>query len=303
MSSTASARLPAVSLAALVRAVSAAAAAGTRTEALAEIAAVARSIAGADVAIVRIPATEESSLEAAAVSGPATLAAELAGTRVPVEELPAVALDNLERAAAATQRAAELAGASELFVVVAGTAAVSLELFRAGDPFSSEERFAAELCAAQALLVLRAFGAGNPAESLARPALELAGEALAAALHEGDQAGEIVRLSAAAAGASAAVLWEYRGTELVVVAVHGIPFTEATPEGGTTLPLGHPPTGALQLLHGDGRALGRAHARDRRRARLRDPRRRPRRRASSFRGREPRGGGGPRSPDSERPAR
>ncbi len=250
----ASARLPSASLAALVRAVSAAAAAETRTEALAEIAAVARSVTGADVALVRVPAAGGAELEAAAVAGPATLAAELAGTRVAVAELPAHALDDLARAPAATRRAADLTGASELFLVLAGEdASVSLELLRAGDPFSSDERFAAELCAAQALLVLRAFGAGDPAEALARPALELAGEALAAALDEGDQAGEIVRLSAAVAGATAAVLWEQRGAELIPVAAYGVSLAEASPDGGTTLPLGHPPTGALQLLHADDR--------------------------------------------------
>ena len=267
---SASARLPAVSLAALVRAVSAAAAAGTCAEALAEIAAAARTVAAADVALIRIPVPGGAELEAAAVAGPAALAAELDGARVAVAELPDGALDVLDRAPAATRRAATLAGASELFLVrVAGSAAgkadgarpeglgreagVELELLRAGDPFSSEERFAAELCAAQALLVLRAFGADNPAESLARPALEVAGEALAAALAEGDQAGEIVRLTAAAAGATAAILWEQRGAELVAVAAHGVPLPEAWQEGGTAVPLGHPAAGVLQLFHPDGR--------------------------------------------------
>jgi serine phosphatase RsbU (regulator of sigma subunit) len=251
--SSAPARLPAASLAALVRAVSAAAAAGTHADALSEIAAVARALTGADVALVRIPVEGGAEFEAAAVAGPAALAAELAGTRVSVAELPASALDDLDRAPAATRRAAELAGASELFLVLAGEASVSLELLRADEPFSTDERFAADLCAAQGLLVLRAFGAGNPAESLARPALELAGEALAAALDEGDQAGEIVRLAAAVSGATAAVLWEQRGTQLVAVAAHGVPLSEASPDGGTTLPLGSPPAGVLQLLHADGR--------------------------------------------------
>jgi serine phosphatase RsbU (regulator of sigma subunit) len=252
-------RLPASSLAALVRAVSAAAAATTRSDALSEIAAVARSITGADVALVRVPVDGSTELEAAAVAGPATLVAELAGTRVSVAELPGSALDDLAHAPAATRRAAALAGASELFLVLAGEAGVSLELLRVGDAFSSDERFAAELCAAQALLVLRAFGGGDQAEPLARPALELAGEALSAALDDGDQPGEIVRLSAAVSGASAAILWERRGTELVAVAAHGVPLpttavaAEAMPEAGTTLPLGHPPTGFLQLLHADGR--------------------------------------------------
>src|SRR5438270_1509509 len=160
-------------------------------------------------------------------AGATTLAAELAGTRVATAELRGSALDDLERAPAATRRAAALAGGSELFLVTAGDAGVSLEILRAGDPFSSDERFAAELCASQALLVLRAFGAESPAESLVRPALELAGEALAAALDNADQAGEIVRLAAAVSGATAAILWEQRGAELAAVAAHGIPLPEA----------------------------------------------------------------------------
>ena len=250
---SAPAQLPAASLAALVRAVSAAAVAATRTEALSEIAAVARSLTGADVALVRVPVEGGAELEAAAVAGPAALVAELAGTRVSVEELPESSLDDPARAPAATRRAVALAGASELFLALAGEGRVSLEILRFGDPFSRDERLAAELCAAQALLVLRAFGAENAAESLARPALELAGEALAAALDGRDQAGEIVRLSAAVSGATAAILWEQRGAELVAVAAHGILLVEALPEGGTMLPLGHPATGVLQLLHEDGR--------------------------------------------------
>src|SRR5947209_1358130 len=247
----ASARLPAASLAALVRAGSAAAAAGTRTDALAELAAAACSITSADVALIRVP-TGDGDLEAAGVAAPAPLAAELAGTRLAAAELPSRALDKLPPAPAATRRAAELAGASELFLVVAGDAGVALELFRAGEPFSTDERYAAELCAAQALLVLRAFGSANPVEALARPALDLAGEALAAALHDGDRPGEIVRLSAAVSGATAAILWEQRGSELVAVAAHGVPLPDEFVEEGTTLPLGHPATGVLQLVHAHG---------------------------------------------------
>src|SRR5947209_11630244 len=254
-------RLPAASLAALVRSVAAAALARTRIEALSEIATAARSVTGSDVTLLRIPTADGDELEAAAVAGSAPLAAELAGTRVSVAELPAGALSDLALAPAATRRAAELARAPELCLVVAGESHVSLELLRAGDPFSPEERLAAELCAAHALLVLRAFSAGDPTESLARPALELVGEALAAALDESDQVREIVRLSATVAGATAAILWEQRGAELVAVAAHGTPLpgsavaAEELPNGGaqsTTVPLGHPATGVLQLLHPDG---------------------------------------------------
>src|SRR5262249_61873366 len=93
--------------------------------------------------------------------------------------------------------------------------AVSIELLRAGEPFAPEQRLAAELCAALAALVVRAFRAGDDASSLTRPALELAGEALAVALQEEDAAGEVVRLAAGVAGAAAAVLWQSRDEGLV----------------------------------------------------------------------------------------
>ena len=152
--------------------------------------------------------------------------------------------------------------------------------FAPGEPFSSEERLAAELCAAHAALVLRAFAAGGEASSLARPALELAGEALAAAMHEQDTAAEVVRLAARAAGASAAILWESRDGGLASRAAWGIGETfdftaalaaaghslteagsvpaqaaERLPRNGlvsTTLQLGRPPLGVLQLLHSEG---------------------------------------------------
>src|SRR5436189_273879 len=88
------------------------------------------------------------------------------------------ALDDLAEAA---RRAAARAAARSVLVLpinVDGTGA-TLELFRSGGPFSPGERVAAELAAAQAALVLRAFAAAGvrAVETLARPALELAGEA------------------------------------------------------------------------------------------------------------------------------
>ena len=112
--------------------------------------------------------------------------------------------------------------------------------------------------------------------SLARPALELAGEALAVALQEEDAAAEVVRLAAGVTGASAAVLWESREDGLVPAASWGVDAgadlgaardvaERALAEPGpvsahaaglpqdcavsTTLPLGRPPLGVLQLFH------------------------------------------------------
>src|SRR5581483_5873088 len=160
---------------------------------------------------------------------------------------------------------------------------VSVELFRAGEPFSREDRTAAELCASHVLLVLRAFrGAGGPGEALVQPALELAGEALAAALHEGDGPGKVVRLAAAVTGATAGILWERRDDGLVAAASCGLDegselgaareaAERALAERGpvralaaeqlpgdcgmsTALPLGRPVLGVLQLLHPAGDA-------------------------------------------------
>jgi serine phosphatase RsbU (regulator of sigma subunit) len=279
-------RLPAPALAILVRAVSAAAASTSSSEALRELADAARAVSSAHVAVIRSPHASEEQLEAVAVAAPQTVAAELEGSLLPAAELPEALLDDLARAPAATRRLADRVGASSLLLVPvrADGIAVSLELFRSGEPFGADQRLAAELCAAQAALVLRAFAAGGDVASLARPALELAGEALAAALHEQDAAAEVVRLAAGVAGASAAILWEKSGDGLVPGASWGLdadgrldaarevasqtllepgPVQAHVAEGlpqdcgvSTTLPLGSPPLGVLQLLHPVGEEPG-----------------------------------------------
>ncbi len=275
-------RLSASSLAALVRAVAATAASKTSSEALRTLADAARAVTSADVALLRAGDDGADRLEAVAVSAPSTLAAELEGTSLPAAELPEATVDQLDRAPAASRRAAERAGAAQLLLVPARAhgCVVSLELLRSGEPFGAEDRLAAELCGAQAALVLRAFAGDGSAASVARPALELAGEALAATLHEQDAAAEVVRLAASVAGASAAILWESRGGELVPGALWGVGAEEdlAAARGvavgtlaepgpvraraverlprdsavSTTLRLGTPPVGVLQLLHPSG---------------------------------------------------
>ncbi len=266
------------SLATLVHAAAAAAAAPSSSDALRALADAARVVSGADVALVRALDGGSERLEAVAVAAPQTLAAELEGTVLPAAELPEATLDELALAPPAVRRIAERTGATQILVVPARAngCAVSLELFRAGEPFDAQQRLAAELCAGQAALVLRAFAAGGDASSLARPALELAGEALAAALHERDAAAEVVRLAAAVAGASAAILWQRRDGGLVPTASWAVEadaelgpareIAEATLaepgpisaraarlpqdcEVSTTLQLGRPSLGVLQLFH------------------------------------------------------
>ena len=270
-------RLRAPSLAALVRAVTAAAGSATASDALRALADAAQAAAGAEIALVRALDEGGERLETIAVAGPRALAAELYGTVLPPAELPAAPLDDLADAPAAVRRIAERTGTTRLLLVPARAngSAVSLELFRSGEPFGAEQRLAAELCAAQAALVLRAFTGDGDLSSLARPALELAGEALAVALEEEDAAAEVVRLAAGVAGATAAMFWESREEGLVPTASWGVDQAadlgaarevaqRALAEPGpvsahaaglpqdcavsTTLSLGRPPLGVLQLF-------------------------------------------------------
>jgi serine phosphatase RsbU (regulator of sigma subunit) len=274
-------RLRAPSLAALVRAVTAAAGAANSTDALRALAEAAQAVSGAEVALIRALDDGAERLETVAVAAPEALGAELYGTVLPAAELPAAPVEDLARAPAGVRRIAERAGATRLLLVPgrADGYAASVELFRSREPFGPEQRLGAELCAAQAALILRAFALRGDAGSLARPALELAGEALAVALEEEDAATEVARLAAGVAGASAAILWQNREEGMVPAASWGV---DAAAELGaarevaertlgepgpvsahaaglpqdcavsTTLPLGRPPLGVLQLFHPSG---------------------------------------------------
>jgi serine phosphatase RsbU (regulator of sigma subunit) len=284
-------RLRASSLALLARAVTAAAGSASASDALRALADAAQKVCGAEIALIRALDDGGERLEVVAVAGSQALGAELYGTALPVAELPETPVDDVARAPAAVRRIAKQTDARQLLLVPsrANGCVVSVELLRSGGRFGAEQRLAAELCAAQAALVLRAFAVGGDASSLARPALELTGEALAVALHEEDAAAEVVRLAAGVAGASAAVLWESRESGLVPAASWGIDAgadlaaareiaERALPEPGpisataaglpadcavsTTLPLhlayaapasgetvARPPIGVLQLFH------------------------------------------------------
>src|SRR5579864_7985695 len=259
-------------LAALARAVVAAAARPSLVPALQDLAEGARLAAGADVALVRV--AEGDRLETAAVAGSAALAAELEGDRTPAADLPDRRIDLLAEAPAAVRRVAERTGRASILLEPIGATAV-LELYRAS-PFSPSEELGVQLAAGQVALALRAF-AVRPVSDSGRHALDLAGEALAAALHETEPAAEVVRLTAGVVGAPVALLWQ-RGDDdvLELIGSHGLApdgglgdaaelAATALADGGairaiasdelpggcgvsTTLALGEPPVGFLQLL-------------------------------------------------------
>src|SRR3954447_3686958 len=269
-------------LSALARAVAAAAQAPGAAAALDELAGAARLVSGAEIAIVRVRAPGSDRYEAVAVAGPPTLGAELEGSFFHAAELPGEPVDSLDDAPEAVRRAAARVGARSLLLVpvAAEGGGATMELYRAGGEFTRSERLGAELAASYAALVLRAFagdGSARAVETLARPALELAGEALAAALDESHSAGELVRVAATIVGAPVGLLWE-SGDDgaLVLTSSYGLEdgddlsaarelaassFEEAGPVRpvsaerlpaacgiSTALPLGQPAVGLLQLL-------------------------------------------------------
>src|ERR1700759_2650207 len=103
MSSMLDVRLPAPSLAILVRAVSGAGGASRSSGGLRALAEGARAVSSAHVAVIRAPGEGPETLEAVAVAAPQTVAAELEGTVLPAGQLPDGPLDELARAPAATR--------------------------------------------------------------------------------------------------------------------------------------------------------------------------------------------------------
>jgi serine phosphatase RsbU (regulator of sigma subunit) len=201
--------VPEEALQALAVAVASAAVRPTLARALDDLAEAARAVSGAELALIRVPAGPD--LETVAVAGPSALAAELDGTRLAARDLPSSTITDLVGAPEGIRYAAARAGARSVLVVPVRTndSTATLELYRAGAAFTPAERFAGELSGGLTALVLRAFGSGETrtTETRVRPALELAGDALAAALGE-HSASEVVRVAASVVGAPVGLLWE-----------------------------------------------------------------------------------------------
>jgi serine phosphatase RsbU (regulator of sigma subunit) len=179
-------------------------------------------------------------------------------------------VDDLTAVPAGTRRAAERAAARAVLLVPVGRTA-TLELFRIVDRFDDGERLVAKIVAAHLGLMLRAFerGDGDVTAELARPALELAGEALAAALDSTHTAAEVARVAAIVVGAPVGLLWD---SDHRLAGAHGLeedvdltairelvddtgPVQPLRGEGlpggcgvSVSLPLGQPAVGVLQLL-------------------------------------------------------
>ncbi len=232
---------------------------------------------GADIAVIRV-AGEDGMLEArSVVARSEALAAELAGSSFPLSQLPADgALEG--RLPEAVRRAARRVRAVDVLLLPAaagGKPLGSLELLHSRRAFEPGEIVAARFAASHVGLVLRAFlgtnGAARDGASLGRT-LSLTGDALAAGLDRGRAADEVVRISARAAGAEAAVLW-YPGLEGTLELLASVGPIDAHPRleragralagrepvqldsGGdangrtvASFTLGQPPVGVLELV-------------------------------------------------------
>jgi serine phosphatase RsbU (regulator of sigma subunit) len=280
----------AAALEALADAGVAVAASRTLREALELVADATARAAAADVAIVRVLDPVGGHLSARAVAASEALAAELEGTRVEAEELSLEVLDDLALAPEAVRRAAARVAAQSLLLVpveLRGRVLGTVELLRTR-AFGADERRVGRLAAGQVALVLRAFGVDGSRDfpSIATPAIELAGEALAAGSGGSRTPDEVTRLAAAVSGAAAVLLWQRKADdELQLLASHGLPdplpdvagarvlaaralagrgpaevmhhaLLPAGTSVSTALPLGQPAIGVLQLLFADGAAPG-----------------------------------------------
>jgi serine phosphatase RsbU (regulator of sigma subunit) len=268
--------VPLEALSALAAAALEAAEDPTAAGALAGLTEAARDAVRADLALARVAIGDV--LETVAVAGAAALAAELEGTQLPADQLPEATTSDLDDLSPGIRRVARRAAAQAALVVPIRGAGVlaSLELFRQGPRFSDADRAGAELAAGLLALVLRAHRQPGSAPVGHHPSLDLAGEALAAALDEGDTADEVVRVAATVVGAPVGLIWEGQQGALRLLGSYGVDANtdltsaralvetslstpgpvepvqaERLPAGcsiSTTLPLGQPPIGTLQLL-------------------------------------------------------
>jgi serine phosphatase RsbU (regulator of sigma subunit) len=189
------------------------AAADDLDEALGALAAAAASGTAATIAVVRVAHRVDGALRARGVwaASPA-LRAELEGSRLAPGVLSADELTEADALPEPMRRLALRWGATRVLVcpvVVAGRVLASLELARAGEPFSGPDTLLARVVANHAALLVRALEPANgDTEAGARTAtLELAGRALAAVAEEGRSAERIARLALEVTGARACILW------------------------------------------------------------------------------------------------
>ena len=252
------------SLAALARATRSLAGGAALAPTLAELSEAAARGTGADLAVLWLPERGGTLAASSVWSSSAGLAAEIEGLRV--ESLGGAA----ELVRLRFDEAAE--GLTIPFDSAEGPGA--LELVRRGSPFDQDDTRLATLAAELAGLAARLDG-GASSRKVATGALDVAGDALAAAAADDGAAARVARLAAIASGGDAALVWRLHEDALEVDGAYGAIVADATLERAAgsivdelrsvsvqddtsghlvTLQLGQPVLGALQVRFASGRA-------------------------------------------------
>jgi serine phosphatase RsbU (regulator of sigma subunit) len=261
---------------------------GELRPALQAIAEAVASATGADLVAVRLLDAAEGRLSAAAVAArSAARAAEVEGTHFPAEELPEDEVGEVAHLPRGARGLADRLGAEGVLLLpvrAGGEPVACLEVLRVAESLSSEEKALARLAAAHVAVCVRADrGAASEHSWPGADVLELAGEALAAASEEAGDPQRLAALAASTWRADAAYLWQVEevGPPALLAAVglggatngsararalagSGLRSGEglvlersrsALPKGfalSAVVPLGRPPSGALQLLFASG---------------------------------------------------
>ncbi len=181
--------------------------------ALGALAAAAASGTDATIAVIRVADQAGAELQTRGVwSASPSLRAELEGSRLPADALGSAELTESDDLPEPIRRLATRWGTSRVLVcpvVSGGRVFASLELARAGEPFSGSEVLLARVVANHAALLVRAVDPpnGHVAPDGRAATLELAGRALAAVAEETRSVERIARLALEATGARSCVLW------------------------------------------------------------------------------------------------
>ena len=241
--------------------------------ALGVLAAAAASGVGATLAVIRVAEQGGEDLQSRGVwaASPA-LRAELEGSRIAAGTIGSEELTDGDDLPEAIRRLARRWGASRVLICPVcseGRPFASLELARAGEPFSEQDILLARVIASHASLLIRAVDPANGHSTVTgRDAmLELAGRALAVVAEESRSGERIARLALEATGARSCILWRSNGRPEPVAtagAAEDLDDAEAAVrdadellsakgsvtvgDGVVLVRLGEPPVGGLRLV-------------------------------------------------------
>ncbi len=228
----------------------------------AELAEAAAHGSGADVAVLWLPEPDGDLVARAVWSASAGLAAEIDGLRVA----------SLVRAAMVVRARLDESAEGSTVPFDAANGGAAIELARRGAPFEQEETRIALLAAELAGLAARLEHGVTPRDGRT---LDVAGDALAAAVADDGAPARVARLAAIASGGDAALVWRLRDGTLDVAGSYGPIVADAelaaaanavveeasmgsvdgrAPTPVVTLQLGRPVFGALQIRFAPGRA-------------------------------------------------